>query len=150
MCDRDRDASGRAASSRPRDELGRPLPYGVAGVERVPDGFVLPPVEALAEAQRLLDAGRPFHAHEILEGSWKAAPGPERELWQGLAQLCVGLTHLARGNARGASALLSRAAERIDAYATDPPYAVAAAALAVWARSAAVSGPDSPAPRLTT
>ena len=146
MSDRDRDASGRAASARPRDELGRPLPYGVAGVERVPDGFVLPPVEALAEAQRLLDAGRPFHAHEILEGSWKAAPAPERELWQGLAQLCVGLTHLARGNARGASALLSRAAERIDAYAADPPHGVAATALADWARAAASAPPLDPPP----
>ena len=150
MSDRDRDSAGRAASARPRDELGRPLAYGAAGVERVPDGFVLPPVEALAEAQRLLDAGRPFHAHEILEGSWKAAPDAERELWQGLAQLCVGLTHLARGNARGAGALLSRAADRIDAYAADPPYAVAASALAAWARAAAESEPSTPAPRLTT
>ena len=35
---------------------------------------MLPPLESLAEAQRLLDAGRPFHAHEVLEGTWKAAP----------------------------------------------------------------------------
>ncbi len=32
---RDRDADGRARQSRPRDELGRPLPYGSVGVEPV-------------------------------------------------------------------------------------------------------------------
>ena len=53
------------------------------------------------EAQRLLDAGLPFHAHEVLEAAWKAAPPDERELWRGLAQLAVGLTHLQRGNGRG-------------------------------------------------
>ncbi|RKS75368.1 hypothetical protein CLV35_1831 [Motilibacter peucedani] len=137
MTERDRDASGRAASARPRDELGRPLPYGSTGVERVPDGLVLPPLDALAEAQRLLDLGRPFHAHEVLEGSWKAAPAQERELWQGLAQLCVGLTHLARGNARGARALLLRAADRLDAYAALPPHGIAAGDLAGWARATA-------------
>ena len=78
------------------------------GVERVPDDLVLPPAESLAEAQRLLDAGRPFHAHEVLEGTWKAAPAAERDLWQGLAQLAVGLTHRARGNAAGAATLLRR------------------------------------------
>ena len=93
---------GRARNARPRDGLGRPLPRDAAGVERVPDDLVLPPAESLAEAQRLLDAGRPFHAHEVLEGTWKAAPQAERDLWQGLAQLAVGLTHLARGNPTGA------------------------------------------------
>jgi predicted metal-dependent hydrolase len=90
----------------------------------VPDELVLPPAESLAEAQRLLDTGRPFHAHEVLEGTWKAAPGPERDLWQGLAQLAVGLTHLARGNRRGAVTLLERAARRIAPYADDPPHGV--------------------------
>jgi hypothetical protein len=37
-------------------------------VDRVPDDVVLPPRQALVEAQRLLDEGLPFHAHEILEG----------------------------------------------------------------------------------
>ena len=88
--DRDRDPTGRARSARPRDGLGRPLPRDAdQSVERVPDDLVLPPLESLAEAQRLLDAGRPFHAHEVLEGTWKAAPEHERELWQGLAQHAV-------------------------------------------------------------
>ena len=103
---RDRDRGRPGPQRRPRDGLGPPLPRGADGVERVPDDLVLPPEESLAEAQRLLDAGRPFHAHEVLEGTWKAAPRAERDLWQGLAQLAVGLTHRERGNATGAATLL--------------------------------------------
>jgi uncharacterized protein len=110
---RDRDAAGRARNARPRDDAGRPLPHGAAGVERVPDDLVLGPEETVAEAQRQLDAGRPFHAHEVLEAAWKAAGPAERELWRGLAQLAVGLTHLQRGNARGAVALLRRGREHV-------------------------------------
>jgi hypothetical protein len=111
---RDRDAAGRARNARPRDASGRPLPRGTAeGVERVPDELVLTPDEAVTRAQELLDAGRPFTAHEVLEGAWKAADEPDRELWRALAQLAVGLTHAQRGNARGAVALLDRGAENL-------------------------------------
>lgn len=135
---RDRDAAGRPRSARPRDELGRPLPRDSAGVAAMPDDLALPPAESLAEAQRLLDAGHAFHAHEVLEGTWKAAPDSERELWRGLAQLAVGLTHIRRGNAVGAVQLLRRAADRVEGYAEDPPYGVDAAGLAAWARDLAV------------
>jgi hypothetical protein len=107
---RDRDAAGRARNARPRDAYGRPLPRGSEGVDRVPEDLVLTPDESVTEAQRLLDAGRPFSAHEVLEGAWKAAAEPDRELWRALAQLAVGLTHAQRGNARGAVALLDRGA----------------------------------------
>ncbi|MEW1808906.1 DUF309 domain-containing protein [Pseudarthrobacter sp. NPDC080039] len=40
-----------------------------------------------------MEAGRPFAAHEVLEARWKAGPAMERDLWQGLAQICVGLAH---------------------------------------------------------
>jgi hypothetical protein len=135
---RDRDTLGRARNARPRDGLGRPLPRGSDGVERVPEGLVLPPLESLAEAQRLLDLGRPFHAHEVLEGTWKAAPTYERDLWQGLAQLAVGVTHLARGNRGGAATLLRRGAGRIEGYA-DQPYDIDIAALVAFARRTADS-----------
>jgi hypothetical protein len=135
MLPRDRDDAGRARSARPRDEFGRPLPRGASGVEPVPEDVVLAPAEALAEAQRLLEGGRAFQAHEVLEAAWKAAPTEERELWRGLAQLAVGLTHLQRGNAAGAAALLRRAGVRIGGYAANPPHAVAAAALAEWAET---------------
>jgi hypothetical protein len=124
MVDRDRDEQGRARSNRPRDGLGRPRRHGLAGVERVPDDLRLAPLPSLGEAQRLLDAGRPFHAHEVLEGTWKASPAAERDLWQGLAQLAVGLTHLARGNPTGAATLLRRSAHRLAPYAAATPYDV--------------------------
>lgn len=135
--ERDRDAAGRARNARPRDALGRPLPYGTVGEARAPEGVVRTADEALAEAQRLLDAGRPFHAHEVLEDRWKSCPEPERGLWRGLAQLAVGLTHAARGNRTGASTLLERGADSIAAYAADPPYGIDVAALASWARALA-------------
>jgi uncharacterized protein len=113
---RDRDLAGRARNARPRDGLGRPLRRGADGEPPAPDAPALLPAAALEAAQRLLDAGRPFHAHEVLEASWKAAPPAERDLWQGLAQLAVGLTHARRGNAAGAAALLRRGAARISAH----------------------------------
>jgi len=133
--DRDRDPSGRARNARPRDALGRPLPYGVPGEERAPEGVPRTPAAALAEAQQLLDAGRPFHAHEVLEDAWKQAPEPERQLWRGLAQLAVGRTHLLRGNARGAETLLGRGAGNIEPYAAAPPHGIDVAGLVRWAQT---------------
>lgn len=152
--DRDRDAAGRARNARPRDGLGRPLPYGAAGEERAPEGIVREPGRALLEAQELLDAGRPFHAHEVLEDAWKSAPDKERQLWRGLAQLAVGLTHVARGNARGASALLQRGADTIEVYAAEPPHGVDVAGLVHWGRVLATRAragdlPAPTVPRLT-
>jgi uncharacterized protein len=134
---RDRDSSGRPRNTRPRDELGRPLPPGAAGVERIPDDLSLPPAESLALAQQLIDRGQAFNAHEVLEASWKQAPAAERELWRGLAQLAVGLTHAQRGNDHGAVALLRRGAERVGQYAETAPYGIDAAGLA--AASAALA-----------
>jgi hypothetical protein len=119
--ERDRDTAGRPRNARPRDALGRPLPHDAGGgVERVPDRLDLPLSEAVDLAQRYLDTGRPFHAHEVLEALWKSRPSTERDLWQGLAQLAVGLTHAMRGNRRGAAALLRRGRDRIAAYTGDP------------------------------
>ena len=118
---------------RERDSLGRPLPHGEPGVEPVSE-VALPAGQALTYAQHLLDEGRAFSAHEVLEAVWKAAPPVERDLWQGLAQLCVGVTHSQRGNLVGAVRLLRRGADRLPA---DPPYGVADG-LAGWAREAAL------------
>ncbi len=133
--ERDRNAQGRAEQARPRDRLGRPLPYGEAGVEPISEE-PLPPDETLAYARALLDDGRPFAAHEALEVRWKSCPEEERELWQGLAQLCVGLTHHERGNAVGASRLVERAAGRLEAYglAGGPTYGLDLTALIVCVR----------------
>lgn len=146
--ERDRDQVGRARNARPRDGLGRPLPYGSPGVQRYPEGVVRSPAESLTEAQRLLDAHKPFHAHEVLEDAWKAAPEPEQELWRGLAQLAVGLTHAARGNLTGATALLSRGAANIRPYADQPPYRIDVAGLVEWADRLAGSPAEPTWPRL--
>ena len=114
---RDRDLAGRPRNARPRDGLGRPLARGAApGPARIPDDLTLAGPDAARLADELLRAGRPFHAHEVLEASWKTGPAAERDLWQGLAQVAVGLTHAHRGNARGAVALLNRGAQRVRAY----------------------------------
>ncbi|MEU5406193.1 DUF309 domain-containing protein [Nocardia asteroides] len=116
MISRDRDAAGRARNDRPRDRLGRPLPPGSAGVARIPDDLELGPQQTLTFAQQLLDDGLAFNAHEVLEAAWKNGPVAERMLWQGLAQYAVGITHIQRGNAKGAGTLLRRASERLGAY----------------------------------
>ena len=138
---RDRDDAGRPRQQRPRDALGRPLPYGEAGVEPVPEEAL--PAEATVQAARaLVREGRPFAAHEVLEARWKAGPEEERDLWQGLAQLCVGLTHAARGNVVGARRLLDRGAGRLAAYSAGggPTYGLDLAATVACARERGAAG----------
>jgi hypothetical protein len=138
---RDRDDEGRARNARPRDGLGRPLPYGADGVERQPEGVVRTPEQSVAEAQELLAAGKPFHAHEVFEDAWKSGPEEERTLWRGLAQLAVGLTHAARGNGTGGARLLRRGAGAIEEWASTAgcprPYGMDLTGLAGWARGLA-------------
>jgi hypothetical protein len=116
MVERARDDAGRARNARPRDRLGRPLPPGSTGVARIPDDLDLPPQQTLTFAQQLLDDGLAFNAHEVLEAAWKNGPFAERMLWQALAQFAVGLTHIQRGNPKGARTLLARAVSRLTAY----------------------------------
>ncbi|MFD6278726.1 DUF309 domain-containing protein [Streptomyces sp. NPDC060209] len=134
---RDRDEEGRARNARPRDGLGRPLPYGTPGVERQPEGVVRSPDESVREAQRLLDAGMPFHAHEVFEDAWKSGPDAERELWRGLAQMAVGLTHAARGNAPGGARLLRRGAAAVEGFRASDPHGIGVDGLIGWARELA-------------
>jgi len=124
--DRDRAPDGRPRNARPRDALGRPLsrsasppPDTSPPPDAGPPSAFHGPQEAVARADELLRAGRPFHAHEVLEDAWKQGPEAERDLWQGLAQIAVGLTHARRGNAHGAVSLLRRGADRAGAYRGD-------------------------------
>ncbi|MCU1596022.1 MAG: hypothetical protein JWO12_3414 [Frankiales bacterium] len=97
---------------RARDALGRPVPEGSPDAVPPVAEEALPPEQALDLAQQLLDEGRAFSAHEVLEAVWKAQ-GRDR-YWQGLAQLCVGITHLQRGNPEGGAALLRRGAGNLN------------------------------------
>jgi hypothetical protein len=135
---------------RGRDAAGRPVPLDSPdAVEPVPEE-ALPPYDALALARDLLRRGRPFFAHDVLEAAWKAAPAPERLLWQGLAQVCVGLTHLQRDNPVGGARLLRRGADRLEehlrsgdavTYDVDVPRTVATARARADAVEAGRSGP---------
>jgi hypothetical protein len=143
--DRDRDAVGRPANARPRDDLGRPLPRDTGGLAGHPGDVTSQPSHgrdrptprsALHDGQALLDAGQPFAAHEAFEAMWKASVGEERTLWRGLAQLAVGITHALRGNATGARALLARAADTLAPLSGRTLYDVNVDAVRNWARNA--------------
>ena len=147
--DRDRDPRGRPANARQRDNLGRPLDRqlgreagrsGGRSGENVAEpslsGGRPTPARTLRTAQTLLDTGQPFTAHEAFESMWKATSGERRELWRGLAQLAVGITHALRGNTSGARALLARADQTLDPFAGTTPHRVDVDALRQWTRSA--------------
>ncbi len=133
MVHRDRDESGRPRSARPRDALGRPLSQGSEGTPRIPDDLRLSPAETLVYAQDLLDRGLAFNAHEVLEAAWKTGPAEERGLWQGLAQLMVGITHVQRGNVKGAITVLRRAAAGLSDEDRPAPHAIDVAGLVEYA-----------------
>jgi hypothetical protein len=133
VAERDRDESGRPRSTRPRDALGRPLPQGSEGTPRIPDDLELPPAETLGYAQDLLDRGLAFNAHEVLEAAWKNGPDDEKTLWQALAQLMVGITHVQRGNVKGAIAVLRRASAGLALDDRPAPYGINIAGLVDYA-----------------
>lgn len=72
----------------------------------------------------------------MLESRWKSCPDAERELWQGLAQLAVGLTHRARGNSTGAARLFARGSGHLAAYVEHggPAYGLDLPRFVAWAR----------------
>lgn len=83
-------------------------------------------------------------------------PGGERTLWQSLAQLAVGITHVQRGNVKGAGALLDRAAAGLSAAGRPAPHGIDADGLVAYCaeliadlRAGAPVGPDRLMPRLT-
>jgi hypothetical protein len=133
VAERDRDEIGRPRNTRPRDALGRPLPQGSDGVPRIPDDLDLPPAETLCKAQDLLDEGLAFNAHEVLEAAWKNGPDDEKALWQALAQLAVGITHVQRGNVKGAITVLRRASAGLAEHPKPAPHAIDVAGLVDYA-----------------
>ena len=104
---------------------------------RPSDGVVRTPEQTLDEAQRLLEARRPFHAHEVFEDAWKSASPEQSALWKGLAQLAVGLTHQQRGNPIGARRLLDRGAATLEPFTANHPFGLDVARLVAWARGSA-------------
>jgi hypothetical protein len=92
---------------------------------------------AIADALELVRAGRGFDAHELLEDLWRAAPGDERDLYQGLVHVAVATYQDGRGNEVGRTRQLEKALRRLAPYAPsyegieiEPLLAWAAASLA--------------------
>jgi hypothetical protein len=106
-------------TKRPRDTLGRLLPWEEDNLLEMEDFDALP----LEECHRLgiahWNAGRFFPAHEAWEAAWKKAKGTEdEEFFKGLSQLGAGYVHYGRGNAHGTKTLLRRGVSRIRPYIT--------------------------------
>jgi uncharacterized protein len=102
---------------RPRDRLGRPMPWDAEGELELEDFDSLSIEENHELARAHARAGRWFPAHEAWETAWKQArETDEAELFKGLSQMGAGYVHLLRGNAHGAATLLRRAARRIAGY----------------------------------
>ncbi len=137
-----RPGRARAKPNRPRDELGRPLPWDAEDRLHLEDFDGLPLEENHRLARAHFRAGRYFPAHEAWETAWKQARGSEEaEFFKGLSQLGAGYVHLLRGNRHGAVTLLRRAAARIRRY---PPghrgVDTAAVAAAAEAHADAIAG----------
>ena len=95
-----------------------PVPPAPAEPEGRPAGRTEPLDPA--EADRLFRSGaalfngvRYWHAHEVWETLWRAAPDEERDFYQGLIQVAAGLLHLQRRNMRGARNKLDEGLEKL-------------------------------------
>lgn len=64
----------------------------------------------------LFNHGLFFECHEWFEGVWKAAAGPERDLYQGLVQAAAAFYHFEKGNRHGRVVLLRKARGRLARY----------------------------------
>jgi uncharacterized protein len=110
-------SDARQKPERPRDELGRPLPWGEPTRIHLPDFDAMSLEDNDRAARGFLAAGEFFGAHEAWETAWKQAKGTgAEELFKGLSQMGAGYVHLLRGNAHGTTMLLRRGASRIGGY----------------------------------
>jgi uncharacterized protein len=71
------------------------------------------------EGIKLLNTGKFFEAHEVLEDIWREAPAEERKYWQGLVQVAVALHHHSTGNIVGARSVMARAARNLGPCSTE-------------------------------
>jgi hypothetical protein len=107
----------RQKPERPRDRLGRPLPWDRDTELHLPDFDALDLEANDRLARGFVTSGEWFGAHEAWETAWKQARGTgDEELYKGLSQMGAGYIHLLRGNAHGATTLLRRASGRIGRY----------------------------------
>ena len=142
--DRDRDARGRARNQRPRDDFGRPMPYGAEGSSGCRTTWCWR--RTRRSPRRSATSTRATRSRRTRCSRRAGSPPPtsERGLWRALAQICVGLTHAQRRNLTGASSLLSRGSAGLCGYAGTTPYGIGvdriAAEAAAWASGASDRG----------
>jgi uncharacterized protein len=150
----DRNRTPGEKTRRPRDELGRLLPWDTENRLHLEDFDSL----SLEENHRLgvehFDAGRFFHAHEAWETTWKQSRGhQDEEFFKGLSQLGAGYTHYRRGNLHGTHTLIRRGLSRIRRYGPEHQgIEVAELAAAAEEQAAAVQEAERagrPMPQLT-
>ena len=104
---------------RPRDELGRPLPWSEPTRLHLEDFDSMPVAQNHRLGIEYFDGRRFFPAHEAWETCWKQSKGtPDEEFFKGLSQLGAGYTHYLRGNPHGTFTLLRRGGTRVSAYAS--------------------------------
>src|SRR3954463_1382377 len=107
----------RQKPERPRDELGRPLPWDAQTRLRLPNFDAMSTEENDRAARKFLVDRNFFGAHEAWETAWKQSKGTgDEELFNGLSQLGARYLPLPRGHAHGAPTLLRRAASRVGRY----------------------------------
>lgn len=131
---------------RPRDALGRPLPWNsdpALAAPAVPDISGMTDEEVWSLALDLLDRGMPFHAHEVFEQRWRTCEEGDRAAWRAAAQWGAAQTHAARGNTVGAARLGLRALETLDS-APSIPTGIDAKHLTAACRSLVEPGTDGP------
>jgi predicted metal-dependent hydrolase len=101
------EASAGPTGGQPDAELPRGRTAPLAATERA---------RLLREGVALFNGVRYWHAHEVFETIWRAAPEEERDFYQGIIQVAAGLLHLQRRNLRGARNKLAEGLERLQQY----------------------------------
>ena len=105
------------SNQRPRDLLGRPLPWDARTQLELEDFDAFDPDRNHALGIEHFNGGRFFSAHEAWETAWKQLRDTDdAEFFKGLAQMGAGYVHLLRGNPHGVVVLLERATSRLRRY----------------------------------
>jgi predicted metal-dependent hydrolase len=72
--------------------------------------------EAFAKGLSCYQSARFFDAHEHWESVWVGLCGPQKNLLQALIQIAVALHHFYAGNRTGATSLLRRVLQQLEAF----------------------------------
>jgi len=72
------------------------------------------PAHVIAEARNLFNEERYWEVHEVLEGLWLKAQGPEKQLLQGLILTAAALVHAQKNELKVVGQMLEDAANRLE------------------------------------